>query len=131
MYHFQSNKTCYSNTYCRGIIERIISKVRFQGYWKFCDISSFRKYLQEISLWVNKIWSIAKKNGLQCYLTISRCVTILHDNQIDLNENKYLFKDLNEVPSSNDWFPYEYVDDEVNMKLDKTKGLLAGDEMEN
>ena len=41
-----------------------------------------------------------------------------------------MFKYLNEVPPSDDWFPYEYIDAEVNNKLDKTKGQLAGDEME-
>ena len=70
-----------------------------------------------------------KKIGLQCYLTIPRRVTILRDNLIDSNENKYVFKDLNEVPPSDDWFPYEYTDSEVK-KLDKTKGRPAGNEME-
>ena len=41
-----------------------------------------------------------------------------------------MFKYLNEVPPSDDWFPYEYIDAEVNNKLDKTKGQLAGNEME-
>ena len=40
-----------------------------------------------------------------------------------------MFKDLDEVPSSDYWFPYEYIDAGVNNKLDKTKGQLAGDEM--
>ena len=35
-----------------------------------------------------------------------------------------------EVPPSDDWFSYEYINAEVNNKLDNTKGLLAGDEME-
>ena len=39
---------------------------------------------------------------LQCYLTIPRRVTILHDNQIDFNENRDVFKYLNEVPPSDD-----------------------------
>ena len=68
--------------------------------------------------------------GLQCYITIPQHVTIIHDNRIDLNENKYVFKDLNEVPPSDDWFQYEYIDAEVNNKLDKNKGQLVGDEME-
>ena len=42
-----------------------------------------------------------------------------------------MFKDLNEVQHSYDWFPYEYIDYEVNMKVDKTKGQIAGYEMEN
>ena len=37
-------------------------------------------------------------------------------------------KDLNEVPLSDDWFPYEYIDAEINNKLDKTKERLTGDE---
>ena len=48
-----------------------------------------------------------------------------------MNENRFVFKDLNEVPPSDDWFSYEYIDDEVNNKVDKTKGQLAGNEMEN
>ena len=59
--------------------------------------------------------------ALQCYLTIPQGVTILHENRIDLNDNKDVFKDLIEVPPSDDWFPYEYIDAEVNKKLDKRK----------
>ena len=70
-----------------------------------------------------------QKIVLQCYLIIPRRVTIFHDNQIDLNENKDVFKDLNEVPPSDNWFTYEYIDAEVNNKLDKTKVQLAGNEM--
>ena len=41
-----------------------------------------------------------------------------------------MFKDLNGVPPSDDWFSYEYIDADVKNKVDKTKGQLAGDEME-
>ena len=41
-----------------------------------------------------------------------------------------MLKYLNEVPLSYDWFPYEYIYAEVNKKLNKTKVLLADDEME-
>ena len=60
--------------------------------------------------------------GLQCYLTNPQRVTILHDNRIEFNENRDVFKDLNEVPLLYDWLTYEYIDAEVNNKLDKTKG---------
>ena len=72
-----------------------------------------------------------KTIGLQYCLTIPRSVKFLYENLIDFNENRYLLKYLNEVSSSDDWFPYEYIDAEVNNKLDKTKGRLAGNEMEN
>ena len=42
-----------------------------------------------------------------------------------------MFKDLNEVPPSDDLFQYKYIDAEVNKKSEKTKGRLAGDEMKN
>ena len=71
-----------------------------------------------------------KRIGLKYYRTIPLCVTILHENRIDFNENKDVFKYLNEVKTSDDWFPYEYIDAEVNTKLDKTEVQLAGDEME-
>ena len=42
-----------------------------------------------------------------------------------------MFKDSNEVSSSDDWFSYEYIDAEVNKKLNRTKERITGDEMEN
>ena len=41
-----------------------------------------------------------------------------------------MFKDLNEVPPSDDWFPYEYIDAEAKKKIDETKRQLVGNEME-
>ena len=41
-----------------------------------------------------------------------------------------MFKDLNEVPPLDDWLSYEYIDAEVNKKVDKTKGRLVGNNME-
>ena len=67
---------------------------------------------------------------MQCHQTIPRLVTILHDNRIDFNENRNVFKDLNEVPLLDYWFPYEYIDAEVKKKLDETKGKLSGYDME-
>ena len=41
-----------------------------------------------------------------------------------------MFKDLNEFPPSDDWFPYGYIDSEVKKKVEKTKGQLTDEEME-
>ena len=41
-----------------------------------------------------------------------------------------MFKDLNEVLLSDYLFLYEYFDAEVNNKVNKTKGQLTGNEME-
>ena len=72
-----------------------------------------------------------KKIGLKCYLTIPQRVTFIYDSQIDLNESKGAFKDLNDIPPLDYWFPYEYIDSEVKNKVEKTEGQLTGDEMEN
>ena len=68
--------------------------------------------------------------GLICHQTFPRRFTILHENIIDLNENRNLFKDLNKVPPSDDWFPYEYIDAEIKKKVDDAKRQIAGDKME-
>ena len=52
-----------------------------------------------------------------------------YDNRIDINEIKHVFKDLNEISKSDDWFPYEYIDAEFNKKVNRTKGQLTGDEI--
>ena len=62
-----------------------------------------------------------KNIGLKCYQTIPRSATILCTNLNDFNEYKDLFEYLNEVPPSDDWFSYAYIDAEVNMILDKTE----------
>ena len=41
-----------------------------------------------------------------------------------------MFNYLNEVPPSDYWFPYEYIDADVKKKLYKTKIQLTGNEME-
>ena len=92
---------------------------------------NFEKALKWFHYELGKPKDLQKQTiGLQCYLTITQRVTIIYHNKIDFNENRDLFKYLNEVPPSDDWFPYKYIDAEVNKKLDKTKGRLAGNETE-
>ena len=74
---------------------------------------------------------IRKTIGLQYLQTITRRVTFLHDNQINLNIHKYVFINLNDVQTSENWFTNKYIQADIRKKLDKTKGQLASDEMEN
>ena len=41
-----------------------------------------------------------------------------------------MFKYLNEVPPSDDWLPYEYIDSKVKNKVEETRRQLAGNELE-
>ena len=110
----------------------IYSSLGFKFIKDFATSPNLEKARKQFCYESVKSKALQKKTiSLQCYLTIPRCVTILHDNRIEFNENKYLFKYLNEVRPSDDCFPYKYIDAEVNKKLDKSKGRLAGEEMEN
>ena len=97
----------------------------------FSPSPNFEKACKQFHCESGKSNSLQKRiNGLQCYLTIPRRVTTLYDNRIYLNKSKEVFKDLNEVPPSDDWFPYEYIDAGFNKKLDITKVQIPCDEME-
>ena len=42
-----------------------------------------------------------------------------------------MFSNLHDVSTSKMWFPNKYIESEIKKKLDKTRGQLASDEMEN
>ena len=42
-----------------------------------------------------------------------------------------MFFNLHDVPTSENWFPHKYIESYIKKKLDKTRGQLASDEMEN
>ena len=69
--------------------------------------------------------------GLKCLQTIPRRVTFLHDNQINLNIHKNVFRNLYVDPTLETWFPNKYIEAEIKKKLEKTRVQLASDEMEN
>ena len=89
MYNFKSNKICYSNTYC------VYSRL---GFEVTSPTPNFEKAWEQFHYELGKSKKLQKQTiGLQCYLTIPRRVTILHDNRIEFNEFSAVYKDLNEV----------------------------------
>ena len=106
------------------------SKLGFRVIKYFAAYPDFGEACKQFRCKSGKSRSLQKQAiCLQCHVTISTRVTIIHDNQIYFNENRDVFKDLNDVPPSDDWFPYECIDVEVKNKVDKTKGQLTGNEM--
>ena len=106
-------------------------RLGFKVIKNFATFPNFEKARKQFHYESGKYKALYKqKIGLQCYITIPQRVAIIHNNLIDFNENKDAFKDLNEVPPSYDWFPYEYIDAKVNKKFYKTKGQLACNKME-
>ena len=70
-----------------------------------------------------------KTIGLQCLYTIPRRVTFLHDDRINFNIHKNVFRYLDINSTSKTWFPKKYIEYEIKKKVDKTRGQLASDEM--
>ena len=130
MYHFQSKTIVTATLISKSRLKSLYSRLDFKVIKNCVESPNFEKSCNQFHYESVKSKALQKQTiGLQFYLTIPRSVTILHDNLIDFNENKYVFKDLNEVPPSDGCFPYEYIDAEVNKKLDKTKGRILGYEM--
>ena len=70
-----------------------------------------------------------KNIGLQCLHTIPRFVIFLHDDRINFNIHKNVFRDLYGISTSETWFPNKYIESEINKKVDRTREQLASDEM--
>ena len=118
---FNQTKFVTSTLIYKASLKLFYSRLGFKFIKYFPTSPNFEKDHK----WFN--YESGEYEGLQCYLTIPRHVTFLYDNRIDLHENKDVFKDLNDFPPSDDWFPFEYIDAEVKKKVEKTKGQLAGD----
>ena len=103
----------------------------FKVIRNFATSSNFEDAHKQFNHKSGKSKALKKETiGLQCHQKIPRHVTIIYDNRINFIENINVFKDLNEVPLSNDWLPYEYNDAEVNKKIDEIRIQHAGNEME-
>ena len=112
-------------------LKSFYSRLGFKVIKDFVTYPNFEEACKRFNYESGKSRALNKQTiGLQCHLTIPRRVTMIHDNRIDFNKNRYVFKDLNDVPPSDDWFPYEYTDAEVKKKMEKIKGKLSSDEME-
>ena len=115
----------------KASLKSFYSRLRFKVIMHFATYPHFEEAHKRFNYESGKSKGLQKKNiGLKYHNTFPRRVTILHDNQIDFNENRNVFKDLNEVSPSDNWFPYKYIYAEVKKKLEETKGQLAGYEME-
>ena len=53
---------------------------------------------------------------LKCLHTIPRRVTFLHDDRMNFNIHKNVFRDLDGISTSETWFPNKYIEDEIKKK---------------
>ena len=67
--------------------------------------------------------------GLQCLYIIPWHVKFLHDDRINFNTQKNVFRDLDGISTSVTLFPNKFIDDEIKKRVDKTRDQLASDKM--
>ena len=128
---FRQTKFVTATLIAEASLKSFYSKLGFKVIKDFATSPNFEEARKQFHYESGKSRSLQKPTiGLQCHITIPGRVTIIHDNRIYFNKNRDVFKDLNDVPPSDGWFPYEYIDAVVKKKVKKHKGQIAGDEME-
>ena len=124
---FYQTNTVTATIIAEASVKSFYSRLGFKVIKDFATSPHFEEARKRFNYESGKYKALQRQTiGLQCHQTFPQRVTILHDNPIDFNENRNVFKDLNEVPPSDNWFLYEYIDAEVKNKIDKTKRQLAG-----
>ena len=88
-------------------LKTLYSRLAFKVIKDFATSPNFEKARKQFNYESGKLKAFQKQAiSLQCYTTIPQRVTIIRDNRIDFNDNRDVFKDLNEVPESDYWFLY-------------------------
>ena len=106
MHHFQSIFFVTETLIAKARLKSLYLMLGLKVITDFAKSPNFEKVRKQFNYGSGTSKAFLKQTiGLQCYLTIPRRVKILHENRIDFNKNKDVFKDLNEFPPLNDWFP--------------------------
>ena len=80
----------------------------------FATSTNFEEAHRKLHYETGKSKADQKKTiGLQCLKTITRRVTFLHDDLINMNIHKNMFRNLYVDPTSETWFPNKYVEAEI------------------
>ena len=106
------------------------SRLGFKVIQDFATSTNFEEACSRFHSETGKSKAEQEKNiGLQCLHTIPRRVTFIHDNRINLNIYKNVFRNLYVDPKSETWFPNKHIEADIKKKVDKTRGELASDEI--
>ena len=107
------------------MLKSFYSRLCFKVIKDFSTSTNFEEARSRFNCDTGKSKSEQKKTiGLQCLYTIPRRVTFLHDDQINLNIHKKVFRDLDINPTTETWFLNKYIEYEIKKKVDKTRGNL-------
>ena len=87
IYHFQSNEVLTATIIAEDWLKSLYSRLYFKVIKDFATSPNFEEARERFHYESGKSKKRQKQTiGLQCYPTIPRRVTIIHDNRIDKNE---------------------------------------------
>ena len=110
---FRQTKFVTATIISEASLKSFYSRLGFKIMKYFAKPPNFKEAHKQIWYEWGKSKAFQKQTiGLQCHITIPRRVTIIYDNKIGFNENRDVFKYLNDVTPSDDWLPYKYIDAE-------------------
>ena len=102
-------------------LKSFYSKLGFTVMNYFVSSTTFEGACRQFHYETGKYKSDQTKTiGLQCLCTIPRRVTFLHDNLMNINTQKDVFRDLDGILTSETFFLKKYIDDEIKKKVEKT-----------
>ena len=128
IHNFQFKNCVNTTLIVDASLKSFYSSLGFKVIKDFANFPNFEEVCKRFHYESGKFNADQKKTiGLQCLQTIPRRVTFLHDNQINLNIHKNVFRNLHDVITSENWFSNKYIEAEIKKKLDKIKGQLASD----
>ena len=112
-------------------LKSFYSRLGFKIIKDFATSTNFEEARSQFNYETGKYKTEQKETiGLQCLHTILRRVTFLHDDQMNINTQKNVFKNLDGISTSETWFLNKYIEYEIKKKVDKTRRQPASDEME-
>ena len=116
--NFCQNNIVTATLIAEASLKSFYSRLGFKVIKDFATSPNFLEACKRFNYESVKSKAFQKKTiGLQYHKTIPRRVTNIHDNLIEFNENGNVFKDLNEVPPSDYWLPYDYIDTGINKNI--------------
>ena len=98
-------------------LKKFHSRLGFTVIKDFVPFTTFEASRSQFQYETGKSKADQKTNiALRCLHTIPRRVTFIHDDQINFNIHKNVFRDLYGISTSETWFPKKYIEDEIKKK---------------
>ena len=124
MYYFQSKNHVKTRLITNVSLKTFYSRLGFTVIKYFLTSTTFEVDRRQFHYDTEKSKAYQKKTiGLQCLHTIPRRATFIHEDRMNLNIQKNVFRDLDGISTSENWFPNKYIEDEIKKKVDKTINL--------